>query len=116
MSIKSLLSGLAPRTKAVKISDNKTVTLHEFSTIARMRIEEERQALAEKTDATTRDYNESAAKVVAMSMLGIDSDPSQDDIEAVLELLGLDQLDGLYVEALKFNGLDNDAQEEAKKN
>lgn len=116
MSIKDLLSGLAPRTKVVKISDNKSVTLHEFSTIARMKIEEDRQLLAEKEDATTRDYNESAAKVVAMSMLGIDSEPSKEDVESVLELLGLDQLDGLYVEALKFNGLDNDAQEEAKKN
>lgn len=114
MSIRSLLSGIKPRTKTVKITPDLSVTLHEFTAATRMVIEDERHAMFERADCTAKEQNRFAAKVVAMSMLG--SDPTDDDITAVTELVGLDQLDELYLESLRFGGMADAEVEDARKN
>jgi hypothetical protein len=116
MSIRDLLQGIKPRTKTVKLTEDKSVTLHELSTTARMLIEKERLELVGNEDTTTRDLNENVAKVVVMSMLGIEEKPSKEDIEDIFEMLGLEQLNDLFTEALKFSGLDGESASDAKKN
>jgi hypothetical protein len=116
MSIRNLLSGIKPRTKSHPLTDDKAVILHELSVTVRLKIEKERFALAEKKDVTSQEYNESAADIVARSMLGNDVEPTPDDIAAVLDLLGVDQLEDVFNAVMKFNGMDEDASEEARKN
>ena len=116
MSIRSLLSGIKPRTKTFKLTDEKSVILHELSTSTRIQIERERAALSEKDEVSSQEYNESAATIVAMSILDNGKQPTKDDIDALLEMLGVDQLDALFTAVLTFNAMDEVGSEEARKN
>lgn len=121
MSIRDLLAGVKPRTKSVKLTDEKSVVLHELSTNARMQIEEDRVALSKQEGATVHDFNKFAARVISMSLLGEKEPVTDDDIEAIFELMGLQLVDEVYNQVIDFNKIpenpnDDTIQEEARKN